>query len=248
MSESRARGARAGRARARIFFVREIQEYVPGTPAHFVEDQPPAPARLKTKTGRRNRGGAIHDPARLRDFVRRMVSGPTRGDAGRSAFAAGFAKTMHVAKSQGVRLMRDARVRALFDRHLERVDATTDRIVEELARVAFFDVRDAVTWEENVVKFRPSSEIDEVTASAVAGVEERATKYGRELRVRFHDKVAALVALAKVRGMMVHRVQHEGVVGHAVQVYLPQNGREVDVVEATALPPGEPAAPGSSES
>ena len=99
-----------------------------------------------------------------------------------------------------------------------------DRVVRELAAIAFSDIRNAVSWSEHApepsaehdapgdecsdarakyrVKVKDSAQIDEGTAAAIAEV--RRYSWGA-VRLKMHDKLAALALLGRHLGMFVDR-------------------------------------------
>jgi phage terminase small subunit len=79
----------------------------------------------------------------------------------------------------------------------ERLAVTKERVLAELACVAFSDIRKAVMWSGTEVEVIDSGLIDEDTAAAVAEVSCR----NGSVRVRLHDKLSALVNLAKLLGL-----------------------------------------------
>ncbi|UDL87756.1 terminase small subunit [Mesorhizobium sp. PAMC28654] len=107
---------------------------------------------------------------------------------------------------------------------------TQERIVAELAKIAFADIRKAVSWgrspidatSENArsnglgiypVELVPSDKIDDDTAAAVSEVS--LTQTG--IKVKMHDKKSALVDLGKHLGMF-KRVEHSGPNGSPLQI------------------------------
>lgn len=79
----------------------------------------------------------------------------------------------------------------------ERTKITADMVVQELAKVAFGNTKQIVSWGADGIILRESSELTEDEAAAVASVEE--TKTG--LKVKQHDKVRALEALGRHLGI-----------------------------------------------
>ena len=69
---------------------------------------------------------------------------------------------------------------------------TADRVVLELARVAFGDPRRVMSWGPGGVRLRPSAELADEEAAIVAEVGETTTKEGGSLRVKTVDKLGAL--------------------------------------------------------
>jgi phage terminase small subunit len=104
-------------------------------------------------------------------------------------------------------LLRNEKVATAVARLLERAasnaEATITRCITELAKVAFGDIRNVVTWDENGVYVRASSELTPDQAALVAEVEERVYSRGADrpvkvIRVRFNDRLAALRELLRV--------------------------------------------------
>src|SRR3954454_25334280 len=82
-----------------------------------------------------------------------------------------------------------------------RTEVTADRVVLELARVAFGDPRRVMSWGPGGVRLRPSAELADEEAAIVAEVGETTTKEGGSLRVKTVDKLGALRLLAQHLGM-----------------------------------------------
>ena len=82
-----------------------------------------------------------------------------------------------------------------------RTEVTADRVVLELARVAFGDPRRVMSWGPGGVRLRPSAELADEEAAIVAEVGETTTKKGGSLRVKTVDKLGALRLLGQHLGM-----------------------------------------------
>lgn len=82
-----------------------------------------------------------------------------------------------------------------------RTGVTADRVVQEIARVAFASLRDVMTWGPAGALVRPDNEITIEAAAAIAEVAE--TKDG--VKVKLHNKIAALEQLAKHVGIYQDR-------------------------------------------
>lgn len=76
---------------------------------------------------------------------------------------------------------------------------TADRIVEELARIAFADMRSFVDWGPDRFKLRDQNKLSEWEAGAIAAVEPAGN--GKPGRLKLHDKLAALQALVRHTGL-----------------------------------------------
>jgi phage terminase small subunit len=124
-----------------------------------------------------------------------------------------------------------ARVQEIVGRAAERAEVSLERVLRELAAIAFSDISKAVTWGVQVreeedehgqrvkvirvkvitsaVSLVPSDRLDESTAAAIAAVSQSSTG---ALRIRMHNKLRALVALGKHLGMFDERPQNTNVI------------------------------------
>jgi phage terminase small subunit len=111
----------------------------------------------------------------------------------------------------------------------ERCGVTRPRIVDELAKIAFSDICKVVTWRSELttvtkegegevgegpkevlisrVTFLDSAALSADTAAAVAEVSQAANG---SLRVKMHDKPAALEKLGRTLGIFKDRLEHSG--------------------------------------
>lgn len=132
-------------------------------------------------------------------------------NATQAAIRAGYsAKTADV---QGPRLLGNVGVAAAIAKaqakRSERTGITADRVLQELARIGFSDLRKAVSWSGGTVELKSSAELDDDTAAAVAEVGQ--TRDG--VKIKLHDKQAALVSIGRHLGMFTDRTEHSGAVG-----------------------------------
>ena len=109
-------------------------------------------------------------------------------------------------------------------RMMEKFEVTEDRIVQELACVAFFDIRNLLDDDGNLI---PISEIPEETRRAMGGLDveelyrgagEARLKIGSMKRVKLLSKEKALELLGKHMGMFKDRVVHSGQIEASVKV------------------------------
>jgi phage terminase small subunit len=82
-----------------------------------------------------------------------------------------------------------------------RTQVTADRIVTELARIAFADIRSFADWGPDGVNLRPLAEISADDAPAIAEIYGAGTAGGRP-KLKLHDKRAALELLARHMGLV----------------------------------------------
>ena len=84
-----------------------------------------------------------------------------------------------------------------------------DRVLQELARVAYANCRDYLTWGPDGVELKNSQELTEEQTAAVAEISQTRTQYGGTVRIKYHDKVRALELLSKHLGMFADKIQVE---------------------------------------
>lgn len=86
-----------------------------------------------------------------------------------------------------------------------RTRITADRVVAELAHIAFGDVRSVADWGPDGLVLRESSALSEAEAATVAEVYESVTRDGGTKKVKQHDKLKALDLLGRHLGMWEKR-------------------------------------------
>ena len=101
-------------------------------------------------------------------------------------------------------------VRKSMQERNQRVEISQDRILEELARIAFGDLRDAVTWGKEGVTLKESAELTDDQAAAISEVSETSTKEGGSTRIKRHDKVKAIELLMRHKGMLNDKLNLSG--------------------------------------
>lgn len=106
------------------------------------------------------------------------------------------------ARSQGQRLLTNVDIQAAIQKRQARLrgklEITQERVLEELAAIAFANGADFATVNQNgIVRITPTSELPDEKRKAIASIKEG--QYGTE--VKLHDKVKALELLAKYLGM-----------------------------------------------
>lgn len=124
-------------------------------------------------------------------------------NATQAAIRAGYSEA--TAYSQGERLLRHVEVAAAISagqsERAHRLEITADRVALEYARIAFANVGDVLTFGPDGVTVRDMADLSPDQLAAVAEVSETKTQTGGTVRVKLHDKIAALTALAKQLGM-----------------------------------------------
>jgi|SRR5258707_4232438 phage terminase small subunit len=166
-------------------------------------------------------------------FVQAYVS---RGMNGTKAYRAVYPsiKSDDVAGAAAARLLGNVRVQAriaeIMRAGAERAEVTVEEVVRELKKLGFSCIGKAVTWRNEVVtqqleegeegepktmlvprvRIVPTEDLDKATLDAIAEVSQQANG---ALRVKMHDKHAALVSLGKHLGLFTHNVQIKAVYG-----------------------------------
>jgi phage terminase small subunit len=157
------------------------------------------------------RGGGLTDKQKLfaREYLKDL-------NATQAAIRAGY--SVRSAGETGSKLRDDPEVLKLIEElqkeRADRLDITTDRIEQELARVAFFDIKDVFSVEgglldvhampANARRAVASVEVDELWGDAGDG---KRGQIGHTKKVRTADKLRALELLGKRHGMFVDKVE-----------------------------------------
>lgn len=157
--------------------------------------------------------------ARHEAFAQALAKGKTATDA---YLDAGYKGDRTAASRLSTNVNIKARVEEISvevnERVIEKLVITKERVAAELAKIAFVDIRDAVKWgrspvdteSENAspnglgiypVELVPSDMISDDTAAAVSEVS--LTQTG--VKIKMHDKRAALMDLAKLMGFVVDK-------------------------------------------
>ena len=92
-----------------------------------------------------------------------------------------------------------AAIHAAMQKRDKRVEISQDRILLELSRIAFGDLRDVVIWKDRSISLKSSEELSADSAAALAEVAETAAG---ALKIKRHDKVKALELLMRHKGML----------------------------------------------
>lgn len=136
-------------------------------------------------------------------------------NATRAAERAGYSPAN--APSTGARLKTrpnvKARIAAAMAERTERTRIRQDRVVMELARLAFSDIREFADWDGEGVRIRDSQGMGPEQSACIAEIVETPGKDGRKLRVKLHGKTRALEVLCRHLGLFEKTVhQADGAV------------------------------------
>ncbi|WMT85580.1 terminase small subunit [Pelagibacterium sp. 26DY04] len=148
-----------------------------------------------------------------------FAQGLAKGLSASEAYvAAGYKESRSAASRLSTNVNIEARVSELVGKGAERAEATVERVLHEMARLGFSDVRKAFTPGGALL---PPQEWDDDFAAAVAAVEvvsrntnekdaEGRTVIEHVHKIKMWDKNSALEKIAKHLGMFVERVEHSG--------------------------------------
>src|SRR5262249_51890851 len=120
-----------------------------------------------------------------------------------AAIRAGYSEV--TAYSHGPWLTRRPNIAAVIEARLgerrERMRVTAERVIAELARIAFADIGRIMDWSGEDTTLKPAHEIAEADRAAIAEIAVVKRNDGLATRVILHDKERALEALCRYLGL-----------------------------------------------
>ena len=102
----------------------------------------------------------------------------------------------------------DAVQKAIAER-ARRTGVSQDRIVQELAKIAFADMRNFARWGKYGVSLINCDELTPEDSACIAELSETTTENGGSVRFKLHDKKGALELLGRHLGMFKDKVEVE---------------------------------------
>lgn len=178
------------------------------------------------------------------DFVRQYLLDL---NATQAAIRAGYSPKG--ATVRGSELLANRKVQAAIDQAVkdraERTEVTSDRVIEELARIAFSNISGIVRMEGGRVVVKDTAKLTEGQRRSISGLSETANG----IRVKLHDKLRALEMLGRHLGMFTDRHEIGGPGGEPIHITVKppseMTDKEIDeelerleVQEATGITPG----------
>lgn len=128
-------------------------------------------------------------------------------NATRAAIHAGYSEK--TAYSIGHELLKKLEIRERVSFYSEklrdRVHVSAERVIQELARIAFARPEDAMSWVDGCLTFENSENLSPDVTAAIARITITPTKHGIKQEIVFHDKNSALEKLSKHLGLLVDR-------------------------------------------
>ena len=153
-------------------------------------------------------------------------------NATQAAIRAGYSK--RTAESQASRLLRNVKVREIIqelaDKRAERTQITSDKVLEEIAKVAFSNIADYIEIQKDGTARVDLSKLTRDQGAALSSVTVDETREGRRIKINMGDKLKALDQLGKHLKLFTDRVEHGGDVnltGFNIRFVDAKDGREV---------------------
>jgi phage terminase small subunit len=129
-------------------------------------------------------------------FVREYV---THFNATKAAIAAGYAENS--ARVTASQLLADPNIQAACQKLLhdrtEKLDITGERIIAEIAKLAFANIGDYIEWSNGGWKWKDSKSLTRDQMAAIHEVAETVTQAGGTTKIKMYDKRAALELLGR---------------------------------------------------
>ena len=154
-------------------------------------------------------------------------------DATAAAKRAGYSEK--TAAQIGWQILQKADVQQEIERLIEaramRVGVHADRVVWELACIAFSDITELLTFNKEGVKLNDSVKLTSKQTRAIMEVRENISAHGiGSISFKLHSKMEALKTLALHLGMTKQQVDHTvATTDEAKVMFFPSNGREVPI-------------------
>lgn len=169
--------------------------------------------------------------ARHERFAQELASGKSGSEA---YILAGFEPNRHNASRLKTNETVQARVAEILQAAALRVEITQARVLEELGKLGFSDIRKVVTWrsqanvaqidseadtqaliEEGELRFAVANQIellssDDVDDDTAAAISEISMTDKGTIKVKLHDKKGALVDIGRHLGMFTDKIEHSG--------------------------------------
>lgn len=144
-------------------------------------------------------------------------------NATQAAIRAGYSEK--TAEQYGFQLLQKTSVQKFLAERMKarenRTEITQDKVLQELAKIGFADIRKAVKWGDGIAVTDPESgaveisngvsligseEIDDATAASISEVSQTA----QGIKIKMHDKRAALVDIGRHLGMFTDKTEVTG--------------------------------------
>lgn len=152
------------------------------------------------------RNGSVAESDNLNAQQLRFALSVIEGKPGGKAYVdAGYKARGNAADVNASKLLRNPKVAAFIEKMRGQMQqdtkVTAERVILELARIAFADHRNYATVTARGVTLKPSDSLTADQAAAVSEVSETPTRHGRAIKFKLYDKLPALQMLGKHLGI-----------------------------------------------
>lgn len=107
-------------------------------------------------------------------------------------------------------------IKVEIDKKFKGIDDLSQKIIDELIKVAFSDIKDYLSFNENGVSFHNSSEVDGTVISEILSTETKQGSNGKQetiranLKLKLHDKLKALELLGRYKTLFTDKTVNVG--------------------------------------
>ena len=139
-------------------------------------------------------------------FCQNLAKGMSDTDAyERAGYVRDDGNACHLSQKPHIR----ARVQELMEKAGRRAEITAARVLEEMAKLAFYNPADYIKIDEDGSAIVDLSKLDRDQAAAITEVISERGEDGKvKTRIKLADKKAALVELGRHFGLWIERVEH----------------------------------------
>lgn len=131
-------------------------------------------------------------------------------NATQAAIRCGYSKK--TADRAGSRLLRNVEVQRevseAMAKRAGKLELTAERVLAELALIAFSDPRQFAKWNKDGVVLEDSETLDPDHARCIAEVSSSPGPYGTTIKFKLHDKKGAIELLGKHMKLFTDRIEH----------------------------------------
>jgi len=120
---------------------------------------------------------------------------------------AGYKASESAAHRTRYRVDVSKRIDEIFGAAAEKNAVTVERVVAELAKIAFASADDFFDWGPDGVTIRDKSELTPEQRAVVAEVMEQPGEFGPTIKIKLYDKPGALERLGRYLGMFREKVE-----------------------------------------
>jgi len=153
-------------------------------------------------------------------------------NATQAAIRAGYSKRR--AKEIGYQLLHkttlQAHLKKLMDKRAGRTEVTQDKVIMELAKIAFSDISKFVEFGPDKLKIKALAKLEKEDKACVSEVSKTDTKEGSNLKFKLHNKIQALELLGRHIGAFDDKQSVTG--NFKLEIVFGPNGEPIDGPDA----------------